>query len=85
MKAAILEPPTADEYLQKFSTVINGQDDYWIAQNNHQGLPKGIQALKKALNTKNCSFNSTSRHKFNPDIIKVVSQRKKYFSQTFTI
>lgn len=36
----------SDDYLQKFSTVINGQDDCWIEQNNHQGLPKGIQALK---------------------------------------
>ncbi len=56
MKSAILKPATADDYFQKFSAVIHEQDDYWIEQNNHQGLPKGIQALKKAIMATGSSF-----------------------------
>ncbi len=63
--------PQADENLQKFSAVINGQDDYWIEQNHHKGLPKGIQALQKAMNAQNYSLGA------------LIAEAKKWRKPTF--
>jgi ankyrin repeat protein len=63
--------PQTDEDFQKFSAVINGQDDYWIEQNNHKGLPKGIQALQKAMNAQNYSLGA------------LIAEAKKWRKPTF--
>ncbi len=56
MKSAISEPEVTQESFQEFASVITGKDDYWIEQNNHQGLPRGIEALKKIINSTGCSL-----------------------------
>ncbi len=56
MKSAISGFKVTHDSFQEFAAIIAENDDYWIEQNNNQGLPKGIQALKKAIATTGCSL-----------------------------
>jgi tetratricopeptide (TPR) repeat protein len=57
MKSAISDSKVTQDSFQEFASIITGNDDYWIEQNNNQGLPRGIEALKKIINSTDCSLS----------------------------